>query len=340
MSTRDDILDEVRRYAAAHGPADLNDDLDDEILDDEPVTAAAALEPIGEVTLLNGVVYKPRLLCGIEDLAFMRATRARREHVLFYGPPGTGKTVLAQAPFVELATREDATDDTSPWVHQGVETVVCSATTEEADLIGTFVQDPISGNHVWNPGPLHRALIHGIPLYVDEIFLADPRVLSSTLYPVMDGRPYLTITANPSLGPIPIPEGFFVVGSGNPDVPGAVFSEALRDRFDHHIEIGTDWELAAELGVPAEIITVAKNLDLQRLNQDLSWSPQLRSLLSFRDALGAFGLEFALNNLIAKTPAEDRHAMLKAIESSGYKGNNSGALPLGGRSTKTTGAKR
>lgn len=130
-----------------------------------------------------------------------------------------------------------------------------------------------------------------------------------------------------------------MIASGNPDVHGAVFSEALRDRFDHHVEIGTDWELARELGVPEQMVTVAQNLDGLRLAGDIAWSPQLRTLLSFRDALAKYGLRYALDNLVSKSPAEDRPLVLEAIESSGYAGNSAGVLTMGGRSTKTTGAK-
>lgn len=336
---RSDLVNEARRYAEnVAGSSGLAVE-DDEILDDEPTTATTVtLEPFGEVTLPGGTVYRPRDLYGMEDLAWLNQTRADREHVLLYGPPGTGKTVAAMAAFAHLAQHTDVSDPTSPMEHYGVETIVCSADTREADFLGTFVQDPNSGEYIWQPGPLHRALIHGIPLYVDEIFLAESRVLSSVLYPVMDGRTHLVIAANPALAPVPVPEGFFVIASGNPDVHGAVFSEALRDRFDHHVEIGTDWELARELEVPEQMVTIAQNLDGRRLAADISWSPQLRTLLSFRDAVRKYGLKYALDNLVSKAPAEDRPVVLEAIESSGYAGNDAGVLTMGGR-PKSTGAK-
>lgn len=290
---------------------------DDEEFADDGVDEAKAREkltPIGEVTLPSGVTYKPRSIAGHEDLAWLNRCRWRNEHALFYGPPGTGKTLLSRAAcFVGAAERVDPADDTSPLVHEGMMSIVCSADTTEGDFLGTFVQDPNSGRFLWAPGPLQRAVELGIPMYVDEVFLADPRVLSSTLYPLMDGRGMLHIAANPTLEPIPVREGFFVIGSGNPDVPGAVFSEALRDRFDHHVEVNTDWKLARELKVPAAVVQVAKNLDQKRREGVIAWSPQLRALLAYRDAVKAFGQEYAVQSLLGKAPFEDREVIREAL---------------------------
>lgn len=289
---------------------------DDEEFADDGVDEASAqkkLAPVGEVTLPNGVTYKPRSIAGHEDLAWVRHTRDHQEHPVFYGPPGTGKTFLSTAAFFPDAKRVDPDDEDSPFEHLGMETIVFSADTTEPDLVGTFVQDPDSGKFIWAPGPLQRAVEGGRPLYCDEIFLADPRVLSSTLYPLMDGREVLRIPANPTLPPIPVQEGFYIIGSGNPDVPGAVFSEALRDRFVHHVEINTDWKLARELGVPAAAVHVAKNLDVERQKGVISWSPQLRALLAFRDAVKSYGQEFAVQGLIGKAPFEDRDTIITAV---------------------------
>lgn len=309
-------------------PEELADD--EEFADDgvDEVKAQERLTPIGETVLPSGVTYKPRSVAGHEDLAWLRRCRERQEHVLFYGPPGTGKTALAEAAFAVDAEREDPEDASSPFAHYGMETIVCSVDTTEADLLGTFVQDPNSGRFLWSPGPLQRAVEGNRPIYCDELFLADPRVLSSTLYPLMDGRDALRIPANPTLPPIPVGDGFFVVGSGNPDVPGAVFSEALRDRFTHHVEVNTDWKLARELKVPAAAVQVAKNLDQQRRQGVISWSPQLRALLAYRDAVAAFGQEYAVQSLLGKSPSEDREVIKEALLA---KFGISAALSLGER---------
>lgn len=246
--------------------------------------------------------YLPRYVGSYQDVPFIRSARMRKEHTILYGPPGTGKTHLSEAAMFPDAEQND--DGT--WQHLGMHSIVCSVDTTEADFLGTYVQDPATHTYPWVHGPLARAVLDDIPIYVDEILLADPRVLSSCLYPLMDGRDVLRIPANPQLAPIPVGPGFFVLGSGNPDVPGAHFSEALRDRFHHHIEVTTDWALARRLGVPSWIVTVARELDRERERGNVSWSPQMRALLAFRDDSGLYGDGFAVAALLGKTPVEDR----------------------------------
>lgn len=258
------------------------------------------LAPVGEVTRPGGQVYRPRKIGGAEDLALLRHWRDRKKHPLLYGPPGTGKTAMAEAAFAAGAGGRP-----------GLQTIVGGLNTQADDFTGTFVPAAAGDGYEWVPGPLHRALLDDVPLFVDEIFLIDPRVLS-LLYPLMDGRP-LTITANPRLDPITPGPGFFVIGAGNPDVPGAVFSEALRRRFSHHIEVTTDWTLARELGVPADIITVAKNLDTRRRNGLISGSPQLAQLLDFRDDEREMGPAFAASALLGKMPREDHDIITEAL---------------------------
>ena len=289
------IVDEFARLTSG-------DAVDSEVWEDDGlVDGVAPLPEVGKVKRPNGTFHFPRRIGTHEDVAFMRAARGAFQHVLLAGPPGTGKTSLLEA----------FTDDGSE--ERGFYDLVMGLNTEESDLLGSYVQDPSTGNYVWNHGPLTKAAIEGKVFYADEIFLCDSRVLSTTLYPAMDGRGVLHIPQNPTIGQVPIKEGFFVVASGNPDVPGAVFSEALRDRFSHHIEVGTDWSLAKTLGVPADIVTVAMNLDKQRRDGLLTWTPQMRTLLEYRDQCAVFGRTYALSNLLTKAPVSERGAIEDAL---------------------------
>lgn len=298
-----------RDYDNDYDQDDWEDDRPDELADEAEPEALAdpepePLEPLGVQVRPNGVEYHPRTVAGeFEDIALLRSARDDREHVLFYGPPGTGKSALAEAAFAA-----DATDD-----HDGLESIVGTADTTEADFVGSFVPDSTTASGFsWRPGPLHRSLMLNVPLLVDEIALIDPRVLS-VLYPLMDGRGVLRITANPDLEPVPVGDHWFVVAAYNPHVIGANLSEALRDRFSHHIEVGTDWQLAGDLGVPADIIAVAKALDLKREAGEIAWSPQLRSLLSYASTTDRRGRGYALANLLAKAPVDDRETVAAAL---------------------------
>lgn len=311
------------------GPPEDLETFEDEFADDrETNTLSPTPLPEGESGFLrpNGQRYTPRVLAGMQDVAFIRACIEDRENVLLYGPPGTGKTSLPEsAAFLDAKRNEDGT-----YAHFGMETIVCTVDTTEADFFGTFFQDPESGNFLWSPGPLQRAVEQDIPLYVDEVFLADPRVLSSTLYPLMDGRGLLRIPMNPRLAPIPVGEHFCVIGSGNPDVAGANFSEALRDRFGHQIEVETDWGLAKSLGVPQNVINAAKALNIERRKGIISWSPQLRALLDFKKDRVKYGKHYAYSAFLGKSPAKEREVVEKALHRSVPDSREARALYLGG----------
>jgi nitric oxide reductase NorQ protein len=269
-----------------------------------PVTPL--LPPIGMQTRPNGQTYHPRLLGDLEDLAFLRDARDHGEHVLMVGPPGTGKTAMAEAAFAL---------DASP-TRPGFETIVGTADTTEADLLGTFVQDPTTGTFEWLPGPLMRSVVNDVPLLVDEVALIDPRVLS-VLYPLMDGRGELRIPMNPALPPIKVGSGWFVIGACNPDVPGAHLSDALLSRFSHHFEVTTDWDLAADLGVPEELITVVNNLETRKSLEPPTyegWIPQMRDAIAFAETATRYGTGFAVASLLRKCPAPDRADVAEALD--------------------------
>ena len=255
------------------------------------------------------------MLGGFEDVALLRRARSRREFILLSGPPGTGKTALAEAAF--------AGPDGS-----GMVTIGCTGDTAEADFVGTFLQDPASGTYTWVPGPLHRSVLADIPLFVDEIALADPGVLP-ILYELMDGRGTLRIPMNPALDPIPVGPGWGVIAACNPDVPGASMSDALLSRFGHHIQVDSDWDLAAELGAPDGLITIARNLDGKRREGLVNWSPQLREVLDFASQAAEYGTEYAAASLAGKAPAgPDRDELIAAMRSHYPRVK---ALSLGGR---------
>jgi len=246
----------------------------------------------------NGAIYYARSWGEHQDVMALRnAKEATKQAVItgvgspmfpmFYGAPGTGKTALVEATFGEE-----------------MRTLVGHGDIEVSDLIGSYVQTP-SGNFEWIDGDLIKCMENGWVYFIDEIGLIDPKVLA-ILYGTMDGRRELVVSANPERGVIKAHPDFFVVSATNPNAPGVRISEALTSRFTLQVEMTTDYALAKKLGVPSLLITSAQNLYRKQLDNQISWSPQMRELLAFRDIATTFGTAFALANLISSSPESDR----------------------------------
>lgn len=262
-----------------------------------PETATPATDVAEFYTRPNGQKYYTRKW-GEEhwDVEVLRKAREKRHFAFLYGPPGTGKTALCEGAFGE-----------------DLLTVVGSGDTEPGDFVGGFVQTP-SGAFEWVDGPLITAMEEGRPLLVDEIGLIDSKSLS-VLYGPMDGRDELVVTANPERGIIKAKDGFYIIGATNPNAPGVRMSEALLSRFTVHVEMTTDWVLARKLGVPPNIISIGQNLERKLSANQVSWGPQFRELLAYRDIKADFGESFALANLLASAPEIDRAEVQKLVDS-------------------------
>jgi hypothetical protein len=235
----------------------------------------------------NGHDYYSRSWGDHTDIEVLRKARQARQFVLLYGSPGCGKTALVEGAFGDELL-----------------TIIGSGDTELSDFIGGYVQTP-SGGFEWIDGALVVAVEQGRPLLIDEVGLIDPKVMSA-VYGLMDGRDELTITQNPERGTVKAKEGFYVVGATNPNAPGVRLSEALLSRFTIQVEMTTDWGLAKKLGVSAPMITASQNLSKKQASGEVSWSPQMRELLAFRDLSKTFGTKWAVANLLAGSPENDR----------------------------------
>jgi len=256
-----------------------------------PTTTTDAMKGIDKHVRPNGDIYFSRPWGDHDDVMVLRKARDHQQYVLLYGEPGCGKTALIEAAY--------AGDDGS-----GLFTVLGSGDTEVADLVGGYVQTP-SGSYLWEDGPLVKAAEQGKTLLVDEIGLIDTKVLS-IMYGLMDGRREYTVTANPERGTVKAKPGFFVVAATNPNAPGVRLSEALLSRFAVQAEMTTDWGLARKLGVPTQVVTVAQNLSKKRASSEVSWAPQMRELLTYRDLEKIYGTKFAVANILAASPELDR----------------------------------
>jgi predicted ATPase with chaperone activity len=235
----------------------------------------------------NGESYFTRKWGEHDDILVLRKAREAQHFVLLYGAPGCGKTALVEAAFGEE-----------------LHTVLGSGDTEVADLVGGYSQSP-DGGFIWTDGPLIKAAESGSPLLIDEIGLIDPKVLS-IVYGLMDGRKEYTVTANPERGTVKAKDGFYVIAATNPNAPGVRLSEALLSRFIVQVEMTTDWGLAKKLGCPTPIVTAAQNLAKKQTSGEVSWAPQFRELLAFRDLEKIYGTDWAVQNLLAAAPEMDR----------------------------------
>lgn len=244
---------------------------------------------VGETSYLrpNGENYYSRMWGDHQDIQVLRKARENKQFILLYGSPGCGKTAL-----VEGAFQDD------------LYTLLGTGDTEVSDFVGSYVQTP-SGGFEWIDGVLTRAVEEGKVLLIDEVGLIDPKVMS-LVYGLMDGRDELIITTNPERGVVKAKAGFYVICATNPNAPGVRLSEALLSRCVVQAEMTTDWGLAKKLGVPASITTASQNLSKKQKSGEVSWSPQMRELLAFRDLANTFGTKFAIANLLAVAPEMDR----------------------------------
>jgi len=236
----------------------------------------------------NGSIYYARPWNGTWDVEMLKEARKDNFWTLLLGAPGTGKTAMCEAAF--------GTD---------LITMVMSRETRESAMVGTYVPTPGGGYH-WSEGPLLTAVKEGRPILFDEILLGDPTVLS-ILYPLLDGRGFLEVSDNPDIGIVEAKEGFFLIGSGNPNVIGANLSEALGSRFPIQVEVTTDWDLAITLGAEVDLVKYAKTLHTMATGPSASieWSPQFRELMDHAKLSKKFGREFAYRNLMSRFPKGD-----------------------------------
>ncbi|MFB9443056.1 AAA family ATPase [Dactylosporangium vinaceum] len=246
----------------------------------------------GPVTRPNGEQYFPRKLAGATDVDVLRRLRDKRIPVLLYGPPGTGKTAMVEAAFSDLLTITGTGD-----------TVV-------EDFLGNFIPLP-DGGYEFVYGPLVQAMRQGRALLIDDATLIPPKVLA-VLYPAMDGRRVIHIPGYRNERAEAV-DGFYVIAGHNPGVHGAVLTEALASRFDVHIEVTTDWDLAKHLGVPAAAIIAAVALNADAEAGKVTWAPQLRELLGFTRVRKTLGLPTAVANLAGRAPLDDRPAVIAAL---------------------------
>ncbi|KIA60831.1 AAA family ATPase [Nocardia vulneris] len=254
---------------------------------------ALAATPGSAVARPNGQLYHLRKLAGRADVEVLRTMRDNEVPVLLYGPPGTGKASLIEAAYGDLLTVQGDAD--------------CTV----ADFVGEYTQNP-DGTFTFVHGPLPRAMREGRVLFIDDATLIPPTILSC-VYPAMDGRKEIVIKAN-SGEIVTAATGFFVVAGHNPGVHGAILSDALASRFAFQVQVGSDYDLALQLGADPKAVRVARNLTTRKNQGEIGWAPQLRELLAFSKIAAATDTNTAAANLIGTAPEDDRAIVAEVVK--------------------------
>jgi MoxR-like ATPase len=213
-------------------------------------------------------------------------------NVLLLGEPGTGKTRGLLAAFPDAIV------------------VNVTGDTEVSDLIGSYVPSG-PDTFVWVDGPIVRGMEEGRMVILDEIGLADSKVLA-LVYPLMDKKGdarKLMITANPARGTIVANDGFGISGTTNPNAKGVHLAEPLLSRCGIIMEYTTDYKVARELGCNERMVQAAEHLSKQRENGEIGWAPEMRELLDAKRIEEKFGLIMALRTLIMHCPEMEREVV-------------------------------
>lgn len=234
---------------------------------------------------------RPSYVTGMTDVDLLIDAWERGWAMCFLGPPGTGKTTLIQAAAkVKYGSAE-------------IQYVLGDKEMSKADLFGSFIPTATPGEFIWVDGPLLIAMKKGLPFLFDEFGRA-PLSVKTKIYDALTHR-QVVVDDNPAIGVVKAVDGFSMTFASNPDHPEFELDEPLASRFAAMPDLLTDWDLMRRLHggankAIAAVIDACENLDKQRRNGLLYFTPQARDVARLQAKADAWGLLPAISELITK----------------------------------------
>ena len=139
-------------------------------------------------------------VCDTFDALGVSPKPVNRRFAVFYGNPGGGKTYAAERICAEINGDGHA------------DVVICSSGMDAADMLYAYRLDYATGKKGYVPTGLLNAMLAGRAVVLDEVNLL-PMEARMFLQNILDNKGHVNVMGKE----IPIRDGFFVVGTMNPE---------------------------------------------------------------------------------------------------------------------------
>ena len=182
---------------------------------------------------------------------------------------------------------------------------------EASQLFGRYIPDGVGG-FMWQDGGVTELVRHGGVLILDEVNFI-PSKIATVLFSLLAGTTRSitlldhkgeTIHAHPDL---------FIVATMNPFYAGTQeMNAAFRNRYSLQIEWGYDEKVEKQLVSSKKLLEIAGKIRSREAAGDIVTPTPTNALIDFIEVAGALGLEFAMQNFVARYQ-EDEAAAVKMV---------------------------